>query len=69
MNTENILVRKWNDIVIVKIDSVLDVVNNESFAGWLYGQTLPYVDGDENPTGWAYSWDYERFINRKGIID
>lgn len=54
----------WNDIKIVKISDVGD-----KFYKWLYGQTLPLVEEDENPTGWAYYWDYERFINNLPVID
>jgi hypothetical protein len=60
------ITRTWNGISIVQI-SLVD--NKEEFAKWLYGQTLPWVEEDENPTDWAYYADYIRWLNHQLIID
>jgi hypothetical protein len=49
---------------VVRISSVGD-----KFREWLYGQTLPLLEGDDNPFDWAYYADYERFIKGLPIID
>jgi len=62
---ENPMVCDWsNGIWIVKISEVGD-----EFFKWLHGQTLPLVEEDENPTGWAYYCDYSRFMNGLPIVD
>lgn len=56
-------VRNWNGMALVRISDVTD------FDQWLYGQTLPYVEDDPNPTGWAYYEDYYRFKKGLGVVD
>lgn len=51
---------------IVRISTVEDP---KKFGEWLGGQTLPFVEEDYEPCGWAYYWDYERFVNNYPIID
>jgi len=53
----------WHGMIIVKISEV------PGFGDWLYGQTLPYVEEDSNPTDWAYYGDFVRFVDKKGVID
>lgn len=48
---------------IVKISEV------EGFSKWLSGQTLPLVEKDKDPFGWAYYGDYLRFIEKRPVID
>ena len=55
---------EWNEMILVRISSV-----GEGFAKWLYGQTCPYVEDNENPTDWAYYWDYARYVNNLPIVD
>jgi hypothetical protein len=57
-------IKTWHGIEIVKISSV-----GGNFSDWLYGQTLPLVEDDENPTNWAYYSDYLRWANGLPIID
>lgn len=59
MEDENMLI--WKGIKLVRISSV------PGFGEWLYGQTIPLVEDDPNPTDWAYYWDYQNF-KRKGRI-
>lgn len=53
----------------IKIVKISTTEHPQEFCEWLYGQTLPMVDDDPEPTGWAYYWDYERFINNYPVID
>lgn len=53
----------FHNFTVVKISDV------PGFAEWLAGQTCPYVDDKEDPTNWAFEWDYERFIHGKPVID
>ena len=53
----------WHDMMLVRISSV------DGFNEWLHGQTLPLVEDNDNPTDWAYIWDYERFVRGLPIID
>lgn len=39
------------------------------FAKWLNGQTMPVIDEDDDPFGWAYYEDYLRYIQGKPVID
>ena len=55
---------EWHDMKLVKISDV-----GEDFLKWLYGQTLPLVEEDENPMDWAYYWDYERFSKGLNVVD
>ena len=61
---KEITVKTWYRMKIVKISSV-----GGNFSEWLNGQTLPLVEGDENPTDWAYYDDYMRWINGLPVID
>lgn len=54
----------WHKIHLVKTADV-----GTDFISWLYGQTMPYVAEDKNPTGWAYYEDYLRYINGLPVID
>jgi len=53
----------------IKIVKISTTERPKEFCEWLYGQTLPMVEDDPEPTGWAYYWDYERFINNYPVID
>lgn len=53
-------IKTWNNIKIVKINSV----NDRRFLDFLMGKTLPFVAEDKEPYNWAYYYDYERFLNR-----
>jgi hypothetical protein len=53
----------WHGMQVVRISAV------PGFAKWLYGQTIPLVEEEENPYDWAYMWDYDRFISDRSIID
>lgn len=53
----------WNDMKLVRIRDV------NGFSEWLVGQTLPVVAENEDPFGWAYYWDYERFMKGLPVID
>ena len=48
---------------IVKISDV------KGFDEWLTGQTIPYLENEENPEDWAYYSDYQRFIKGLKVID
>lgn len=61
---KEITIKTWCGTKIVKISEV-DV----AFSDWLYGQTLPLVEDDKNPTDWAYYADYLRWVNGLPIID
>ena len=63
---DNPTIMSWHGIWIVKIS---EIDNKEEFSKWLYGQTLPYVEEDENPTNWAYYGDYSRWIRGLDVID
>ena len=54
----------WNGMMLVKISDVGD-----NFREWLWGQTIPLVEDDPEPTNWAYIWDWERYVNKQPIID
>jgi len=54
----------WHDMKLVRISDV-----GEEFSRWLYGQTIPLVEDDPNPTDWAYYWDYRGFIRNLLITD
>ena len=61
----------WNGMKLVQVSSV---DNKEAFSKWMHGQTCPFVEEElerENgdPYDWAYYWDYQRFIDKKPIID
>lgn len=60
--------KSWCKMWIVKISTV-GTDGGKEFSKWLYGQTVPLVTDDENPTDWAYYHDYCRFINKQPIID
>lgn len=64
MQENNIICQDWNGMPIVKVSSV-----GGDFAEWLYGQTMPFVEEDENPTDWAYLWDYNRWKAGLPVID
>jgi hypothetical protein len=49
-----------------KIVRISDV---EGFEDWLSGQTMPFLENDKDPMGWAYYGDYRRFIIGLKIID
>ena len=53
----------WEGCKLVRISDV------EGFGDWLLGQTLPLVRGDATPYDWAFFPDYERFINKRPIVD
>jgi len=44
-----------------KIVRISDV---EGFGDWLRGQTIPFLENDENPEDWAYYGDYLNFIDK-----
>ena len=61
----NATVMDWHGIHIIKISEI----NNEKFNKWMYGQTYPLVEEDENPTDWCYFSDYIRWLNGLPVID
>lgn len=54
---------KWEGLALVTID------DKPGFGEWLHGQTLPYVEGAENPTNYAYYDDFLRWKMNLGVID
>jgi hypothetical protein len=57
-------IRDWYGMKIIRVSSA-----PEGFSKWLGGQTMPLVEDDEEPCGWAYYDDYVRFMQNKPIID
>jgi hypothetical protein len=55
---------RWEGMKLVRISDV-----GEAFRVWLYGQTLPVVDGNATPFDWAYYGDYVRFVDNLPVID
>ncbi len=53
----------WNGIFIVKIS------DTPGLGEWLYGQTLPLVEDDPEPTNWCYYDDYFRYVMKLPIVD
>lgn len=41
-----------------KVVRISDIVG---FGKWLGGQTVPVLEGEDNPFGWAYYNDYLRY--------
>lgn len=56
-------IKEYHGISLVRIS------DKPGFREWLYGQTIPYVEEDENPTDWAYYDDWYRFSRNLPIID
>jgi hypothetical protein len=61
---KEITIKTWCGMKIIKISDI-----DASFSDWLYGQTLPLVEDDVNPTDWAYYSDYLRWVNGLPVID
>lgn len=66
VNEQKIEKLEWFGLEIVRISSV---PNKEKFTEWLRGQTLPLVPESDEPYGWAYAWDYERFVKGLNVVD
>lgn len=49
--------------------TVVRIADVPGFAKWLHGQTMPVIEGDPEPFGWAYYHDYQRFIQGLPIYD
>lgn len=64
----SVITKMWADtgFEIVKISSVPE---KEKFMVWLGGQTLPWVEDEENPLDWAYKHDYDYFIRGLKVTD
>jgi hypothetical protein len=60
---KNDILENWYGMKLVRISST------NGFAEWLYGQTIPFVGDDPTPMDWAYSWDWERFVTHRPVID
>lgn len=56
--------RNWHDMYITKVSN-----KPPEFSAWLYGQTMPLVEDDPEPTDWAYYADYLRWKNNLPVID
>lgn len=59
-------VKVFDDYMVVRINSVPD---KEGFGRFLNGQTMPYLEGEEDPFGWAYMGDYLRYVKKYPVID
>ena len=68
MADEKIEKMEWFGLEIVRISS-LPKEKQEAFKEWLRGQTLPLVPESDEPYGWAYLWDYERFAKGLKVVD
>ena len=55
--------KRWKGMKLVKVSDV------PGFDKWLYGQTMPVVEGDPEPFNWAYWVDYETFISGRKNTD
>ena len=64
MTKENPEIITFDGLVIVRISDV-----GKDFANWLYGQTLPLLEELDDPSDWAYYWDYLRWKNHQPLID
>jgi len=63
-NGTQVEVKYFNGMAVVRISD-----KGPGFGKWLYGQTIPYIEGNETPSDWAYYWDFERYVKGLPIID
>jgi len=55
---------------LVKVSSLnLDVDTNVRLWMWMNGQTSILVEEDDEPFGWIFLHDYNRFVENLPIID